>query len=65
MFIKLIINNVIVIFLIDSSIIYSLSSGIYGVRIIKEGVRIRTWVPNMDTPVIYEIKKLNTILKLQ
>ena len=37
--------------LINSSIIYSLSSGIYGVRIITQGVRIRTWVPNTDTPV--------------
>ena len=41
--------------LIGSSIIYSLSSGIYtpiyGVRIITQGVRIRTWVPNTDTPV--------------
>ena len=48
---KLIINNVIVIYLIDSSIIYSLSSGICGVHI--RGIRIRTWLPNMDTPVIY------------
>ena len=31
-----------VICLIDSSIIYSLSSGIYDVRIITQGVRIRT-----------------------
>ena len=40
--------------MIDSSIIYSLSNGILGVR-------IRTWVPNMDTPVIYGIKRLNKI----
>ena len=45
--------NLIVIFLIGSSIIYSLSSGIYGVRIITQSVSIRKWVPNMDTPVIY------------
>ena len=53
LFLTLIINNVIVIYLIDSSILYSLSSGIYGVRIITYGVHIRTWVPNTDTPVIY------------
>ena len=62
---KLILNNVIVICVIDSSIIYSLSRGIYGVRIITQGVRIRTWVPNTDTPVIYGIKRLNKILKSQ
>ena len=62
MFIKLIINNVIVICLIDSSIIYSLSSGIYG-PYYNTGVRIRTWVPNTETPVIYGIKMLNNILK--
>ena len=58
------INNVIVICLIDSSIIYSLSNGIYGVCIVTQGVRIRTWVPNTDTLVIYGIKILNKILKL-
>ena len=42
--------------MIDSSIIYNLSSGIYGVR-------IRTWVRNTDTPVIYGIKILNKMLK--
>ena len=36
-------------YLIDSSIIYSLSSGIYVVR-------IRLWVPNMDTPLSMELK---------
>ena len=36
-----------------------------GVRIIIQGIRIWTWVPNTDTPVIYGIKKLNTILKSQ
>ena len=56
---KLFINNVIVICLIESSIIYSLSSAIRGIRIITQGVRIRTWVPNTDTPVIYRIKILN------
>ena len=35
--------------MIDSSIIYSLSSGI-------KGVRIRTWVPNTDTPLFMELK---------
>ena len=34
-------------------------------RIITQGVRIRTWVPNTDTPVIYGIKRLNIILKSQ
>ena len=62
---KLIINNVIIICLIDSSIIYIFYIGIYGVRIVIQGVRIQTWVPNTDTPVIYVIKKLNTILKSQ
>ena len=48
----LIINNVIVIYLIGSSIIYGLSSGIYGIRFIyvlilfirfiTQGFRIRT-----------------------
>ena len=47
--------------MIDSSIIYSLSS----VSIITQGIRIVTWVPNTDTPVIYGIKRLNTILKSQ
>ena len=28
-------------------------------------VRIRTWVANMDTPVIYGNKRLNKMLKLQ
>ena len=28
-------------------------------------LRIRTWVPNADTPVIYGIKRLNKILKSQ
>ena len=51
--------------MIDSSIIYSLSSGICGVHIITQGVSIRTWVPNTDTPVIYKIKGLNKILKSQ
>ena len=55
----------IVIYLIDSSLIYSLSSGIYVVRIITQGFRIRTWVPNTETPVIYGIKRLNKILKSQ
>ena len=32
-----------------------------GIRIITQGVRIRTWVPNTDTPVIYGIKRLNKI----
>ena len=36
--------------MIDSSIIYSLSSGIYDVRIITQDVHNRTWVPNTDTP---------------
>ena len=53
LFIKLIINNVIVIYLIGSSIIYSLSSDIQGVRIITQDVRIRIRVPNTDIPVIY------------
>ena len=35
------------------------------VRIITHGVRIRTWVPNTDTPVIYGIKRLNKIVKSQ
>ena len=56
------INNVIVIYLIGSSIIYSLSSGIYCILIITHDVRIRKLVPNMETPVIYGIKILNTIL---
>ena len=30
-----------------------------------QGVRIRTWVPNTDTPVIDGIKRLNKILKSQ
>ena len=34
-------NNVIVIYRIGSSILYSLSSGIYGILIITQGVRIR------------------------
>ena len=49
--------------MVDSSIIYSLSSGIYGFRIITQGFRIRAWVPNTDTPIIYGIKRLNKILK--
>ena len=65
LFIQLIINNVIVINLIGSSIIYSLSICIYGSNIITQGDRIRTWVPNTDTPIIYGIKILNTILKSQ
>ena len=28
------------------------------VHFIMQGVRIRTWVPNMDTPDIYCIKRL-------
>ena len=52
-------NNVIVIYLIGSSIIYNLSSGIYGIRIITQDVR--TWVPNTDTPVIYCKQRLNEI----
>ena len=59
------INNVIVFYLIDSLIIYSVSSGIEGVRIITQVVRIRKWVPNTDTPVIYGIKRLNKMLKSQ
>ena len=59
------INNVIVICLIYSSIIYSLFSGIHGVHIITQDVRIRTWVPNTDTLVIYGIKILNKILNSQ
>ena len=51
--------------MIDSSIIYSLSSGIHGVRIITQGVRIQTWVLNTDTLVISGIKRLNKILKSQ
>ena len=47
------ITIIIVIYLIGSSIIYRLSSGICGVRIIIQGVRILKWVPNTDTPVIY------------
>ena len=35
------------------------------VRTITQDVRIRTWVPNSDTPVIYEINRLNNILKSQ
>ena len=49
----------------NSSKIYSLSSGIYIIRIITQDVRIQTWVPNTDTPVIYGIKRLNQILKSQ
>ena len=60
----------------DSSILYSFSSSrtpytIYigcpmdTVRIITQGVRIRTRVTNTDTPVIYGIKRLNKILKSQ
>ena len=52
------INKVILIFLIGSSLIYSLYSGI-------QCVYIRTWVTNTDTPVIYGIKRLNKILKSQ
>ena len=51
--------------MIDSYILYSLSSGIYGDRIITQGVRIQTWVPSTDTLVIYGIKRLNKILKSQ
>ena len=35
------------------------------IRSITKGVRILTWVPNTDTPVIYGIKRLNKILKSQ
>ena len=45
-------------------IIYSLFSGIYGIRIITQGVRIRTWVPNTDTPVIKLHSIETTILSL-
>ena len=51
--------------MIYSSILYSLSSGIYGLCIITQGIRIRTWVPNTDTYVIYGIKRLNKMLKSQ
>ena len=51
--------------MIDSLIIYSLSSDIKGVRIITQYVRIQTWVPNTDTPIIFGIKILNKILKSQ
>ena len=60
---KLIINKVIVIWLINSSIIYSLSSGYIRFSYYNTVVRIRTWVPNTDTPDYYGIKKLNKILK--
>ena len=42
-----------------------LSNAIYVVRIITQVVSILTWVPNTDTPVIYRIKRLNTIVKSQ
>ena len=48
-----------------SSIIYCLSSDIYDFFIIIQGVQIRTWKPNKDTPVIYLIKQLNNIFKSQ
>ena len=47
-----------VIYLIGSSILYSLSIGI-------EGVRIRTRVPNKETLIIYLIKRLHKSLKSQ
>ena len=49
-------SNVILIYLIVSSIIYSIYIYIIvvsGCPFNNMGVRIRTWVPNMDTPVIY------------
>ena len=52
LFIKLIIHNLIVIYLLGSSILYRVSSGIYGVHIITQYIYILTWVPNTDTPVI-------------
>ena len=33
--------------------------------IISQGVRIRTWIPNMVSPVIHVSKRLNKILKSQ
>ena len=47
------------IYLIDSSIIYSLSIGTYvsiGCLYYNKGNRIRTWVPNTDTPLSMELK---------
>ena len=77
---KLIIYNVIVIYLIGSAIIYSLSSCIFGVIVSISNtssiitlalinliiIIIILYVPNTDTPVPYIVNKiLNTILKLQ
>ena len=49
---ELIINNIIVFVSFLSLII-----------IITQGIRIWTWLPKIKTPVIYGIKRLNTILK--
>ena len=54
-------SNVILIYLIGSSIIYGiyiyvkvvLGYPYYNTGCTTYTVRIRTWVPNMDTPVIY------------
>ena len=67
---KLIINNLIIICLIDSSIIYIVHLVVYRVSVFGHGCRIRTVSVSVrqcpsDTPVIYCIKRLNKIVKSQ